>query len=220
MAESDQQKWDQRYARDAQRTPPTPAPWLAGLVDQLPRGDALDLACGRGGNAIYLASRGCSVDAIDISPVGLQLARDAAQAAGEKVNFFCQDLSAQPDISAWQYDLIVMFHFMAPALLARLHHALRPGGVLMVEQHLRGYPDAAGPGSDRFRVAPGALAQTLNDLEIIWQEEGLLPQDSDRKNSASALIPLDTPERSWTANGGGSGAPPFALSRVLARRLP
>ncbi len=202
MAESDQQKWDKRYARDVQRQPPTPAPWLVNIANQLPQGAALDLACGRGGNAIYLASHGYSVDAIDISPVGLQLAREAAGAAGVKVNFFCQDLMEDLDISTWCYDLIVVFHFMAPELLSRLHQALRPGGVLVVEQHMSGYPGAAGPGSDRFRVAPGALARTLSSLDIVRVEEGLVPQNSD------------------SIDGEPDNAPPFALSRVLARRLP
>jgi len=202
MAEADQQKWDKRYARKDQREEPTPAPWLVSMIDQLPQGAALDLACGRGGNAIYLASHGYSVDAIDISPVGLQLAREAARVAGVKVNFFCQDLMADLDISNWCYDLIIVFHFMAPDLLSRLHQALRPGGVLLVEQHMSGYPGAAGPGSDRFRVAPGTLAQAVSGLDIVRLEEGLVPQKSDSVD--------DEPDN----------APPFALSRLLARRLP
>ena len=200
MAETDQQKWDKRYARKVQQAAPTPAPWLVKMVNQLPQGAALDLACGRGGNAIYLASQGFTVDAIDVSPVGLQLARDAAQAAGVEVNFFCQDLMAELDISTWHYDLIIVFHFMAPDLLSRLHQALRPGGVLMVEQHMSGYPDAAGPRSDRFRVAPGALAQAVNSLEIVRVEEGLVPRNSD------------------SGDGESDNDAPFALSRLLARR--
>jgi 2-polyprenyl-3-methyl-5-hydroxy-6-metoxy-1,4-benzoquinol methylase len=192
MSDTDQQKWDQRYTQQVQRETPSPAPWLVEMLPELPAGAALDLACGRGGNAIYLAGHGYAVDAIDISPVGLQLAQEAALSAGVKVNFSCQDLLTDVQISNWHYDLIVMYHFIAPALLARLQEALRPGGVLMVEQHMSGFPSAAGPGSDRFRVAPGALAQAVCGLEVVRVEEGLFSRGE---------------------------AAPFALSRLLARRV-
>ena len=192
MPETDQQRWDKRYAQQVQRESPGPAPWLLEVLPELPQGAALDLACGRGGNAIYLAGHGYTVDAIDVSPVGLQLAREAAHSAGVSVNFACQDLLADVEIDTWHYDLIVMYHFMAPALLARIHQALRPGGVLMVEQHMRGFSGVAGPGSDRFRVAPGALAQAAQGLEVVRVEEGLFSHGA---------------------------AAPFALSRLLARRM-
>ncbi|XOV83968.1 MAG: class I SAM-dependent methyltransferase [bacterium] len=218
MPDSNQQKWDRRYARDAQRPPPVPAPWLVAQLPQLPQGTALDLACGRGGNAIYLAGHGYAVDAVDVSPVGLQLAQEAAHAAGVKVNFARLDLLADVDISAWQYDLIIMFHFIAPILLGRLQQALRPGGVLMVEQHLQGFAGAAGPGSDRFRVAPGALAQAVRhqrSMQVMLQEEGLWLQTPARTAPSAALTPCDE----WRPDADPATPAPFALSRLLARKV-
>ena len=211
MADTDQQKWDARYARQSQREAPAPARWLVDTLPRLPPGTALDLACGRGGNAIYLASQGYSVDAVDVSPVGLELAREAARKAGVRVHCVCQDLLADIDISGWCYDLIVMYHFIAPDLLARLSQALRTGGVLMVEQHMTGFPGAAGPGSDRFRVAPGELAAAVTGLEILQIEEGLLPPESAPE---ALLLPLDQ----WFGNDEPNPPAPFALSRLLARR--
>lgn len=198
MSNSDQQRWDDRYTHFSSSQKVTPAPWLVSEVERLPRGRALDLACGRGGNAIYLASQGFAVDAIDISPVGLQLARQAAEKAGETVNFICQDLLATPDVTGWQYDLIVMFHFIAPSLLARLPRVLAPGGVVMVEQHLRWPEPVAGPSSDRFRVAPGELAELVPELDILVMEESLVMRQAVQQDEADPL--------------------PFALSRLLAQR--
>ena len=59
-----------------------------------------------------------TVDAIDISEVALSHA--SAQAEGLPVRWLCQDLLASPEIPQFGYDLIIMFHFVAPTLLARL----------------------------------------------------------------------------------------------------
>jgi len=198
MSNSDQQRWDARYARFSSIQGVAPAPWLVSEIERLPRGAALDLACGRGGNAIYLASQGFAVDAIDVSPVGLQLARRAAEMAGQTVNFICQDLLAAPDFADSQYQLIVMFHFIAPSLLARLPQVLAPGGLLMVEEHLRWPGAVAGPGSDRFRVAPGELAQSVPELDILVMQEALVMREAGPHDDVDQL--------------------PFALSRLLARR--
>ena len=66
--------WNERYSR-GEHIIKEPMPLLVRVASQLPPGRALDLACGAGRHAIFLASRGWQVTAVDASPVGIKLAR-------------------------------------------------------------------------------------------------------------------------------------------------
>ena len=73
---------------------------------------------------------------------------------------------------------------------------LEPGGVLMVEEHLQWPEPVAGPGSGRFRVAPGSLRELLfesaPELEVVHEFEGLV-ENSDGEPSALARLVLRKP---------------------------
>ena len=97
MAESDRVRWDRRYSEVSAIEGSAPA-WLEEMGDELPRqGRALDIAAGSGRLALWLASRGLEVVAVDISPVGLDLARQAAQAAGLQIVTVPADLEAEKE---------------------------------------------------------------------------------------------------------------------------
>jgi len=190
MPLEDQQKWDKKYAEGAYQTRQHPSVLLCEWIDQLPHGRAADLACGRGRNSHFLAAQGYSVDAFDISTVGLQLAQAAQPEAG--IQFIQRDLLAQGLVAESRYDLIIMFRFVAPQLCARLCTHLNPGGVLMVENHLQ-WSDTtqaplAGPGP-RFRVAPGDLQGTLDArMQVLYSYEGLLKDPDDSTVAVAQLI--------------------------------
>ncbi len=78
MSEADRAKWDARYAAGAFSSRPHPSEFLRANLALCPAGRALDIACGAGRNALFLARQGWSVDAIDISQAGLDRARSAA----------------------------------------------------------------------------------------------------------------------------------------------
>ncbi len=111
-----------------------PHPLLVRFVSQnvLTGGRALDVACGVGQNAIWLAQRGFTVDAVDISPVAIERARQAAAQAGAAVSFIHADLDTwSPPAGA--YELVIGFRFLNRKLLPRLQAALRPGGWLLYQ---------------------------------------------------------------------------------------
>jgi SAM-dependent methyltransferase len=109
---------------------------LAGWLDDglITLGRVLELGCGHGRNAIYLASRGCDVDAVDFSAQAIEWARERAEAAGATVNFqHCSIFDAT--LTEGSYDLVYdcgCFHHLPPhrrqdyAGLVRA--ALKPGG--------------------------------------------------------------------------------------------
>ncbi len=110
-------RWDARYAQPGWLMGEAPRPLLVEVADQLPKsGCALDLACGEGQNAVFLARRGLAVDAVDISPVALEKARQLAGAL--PIDFH------EVDLDGWrparEYDLIVCMHYLDRALFREL----------------------------------------------------------------------------------------------------
>ncbi len=192
MSDAERQKWNQRYAAGAYEALPQPNAYLSTWAPRVAIGPALDVACGAGRNALYLAKLGFAVDGLDISSVGLARADERARRAGVDVNWLEQDLSTDMSLPRTDYQLIVMVHYVAADLLAVLPDHLRPGGYLLVEEHLRWPEPVAGPGSDRFRVASGTLVTSVGDLDVLDTFEGTVT-DADGAVSAVARIVAQKP---------------------------
>ena len=127
-------KWNQRY-REGHDDLPAPLPFLVDAVSLLPPGRALDLACGTGRHAIWLAERGWNVTAID----GSEVAIEALLGRGVPVDARVEDIEAADfRIPAGPYDLIVDTFFLHRPLFPQIREALRPGGVAVLAFHLTG----------------------------------------------------------------------------------
>jgi len=135
MAKSDRERWDRRYADPIARLKKRgPNPLLVRhALPVRPGGRALELACGLGRNAIWLAGQGYRVDAIDISLEALRHARAEMQRRNVSgVNFILGDLDhfPLPDIP---YDLVVVFRFLDRALFPTIRDRTRPGGLVIYQ---------------------------------------------------------------------------------------
>jgi len=199
VRKTDQARWDDRYADSSPDDVGVASVWLTQHIARISPGYALDIACGKGRHSIFLAQQGFDVDAVDVSPVGINLAQRAAQSSGVgqsmgSITWHCQDLLETTRLPRQEYQLIVMSYFIAADLLARLPGYLATGGWLLVEEHMCWHTPVAGPSSDKFRVSPGALLRVLSNcnVEIAAQSEGLVERP---------------------------GQPPYALSRLLVRRV-
>jgi len=192
MSEIDREKWDRRHAGNDNPHGSDPSEWLlrALAMAQIDKGEgrrALDVACGTGRNALYLAGLGFEVDAVDISPVGLAKAKALGRERKLAVNWLEADLDLPFDPPG-TYDLIVMFHYVNIPLLRNLTGLLNPGGWFVSQQHLDTDEDVVGPGCARFRFAPGALARACAPLQIRHQEEGVYAgHEGDRMALARVL---------------------------------
>ncbi|MFG1867367.1 class I SAM-dependent methyltransferase [Micromonospora arborensis] len=181
--------WHQphRDAAGAGDTSP-PHPYLAQQTSSLVPGTALDAGCGTGAEAVWLATHGWQVTAVDIAPVAL--ARAAGRATNNGVSERVRWVEA--DLTAWdpgtRFDLVTT-HYAHPAMpqLAfydRISAWVAPGGTLLIVGHLHtpdaaghGHtPDAAGHGDHPPREASVTLADITASLdsaawEVITAEE-------------------------------------------------
>ena len=141
-----QEFWDERYLSADRLWSGQPNAQLVAQTADLPVGDALDAGCGEGADAIWLASRGWTVTAVDVSSVALDRAASHAAAKGEQVAALIT--WQRVDLLSWEpsperFDLVTA-HFMhlpepdVRAMHRRLAAAVRPGGTLLVVGH---HPD-------------------------------------------------------------------------------
>ena len=185
MSAADRDKWDERYRRGAYADREHPSEWLRRWLPDLPRGRALDIACGAGRNAIHLAENGFSVVGVDISSVAL--GRAAASARRLEIEWLERDLDAGLDLDA-VFDLILMIRYLDLGLMSSLVGSLAPGGYLVVEEHLETDADVIGPRNPAFRVPPGALRDAAGDLEVIDYREGIVTDPDGRSAALARLV--------------------------------
>jgi SAM-dependent methyltransferase len=171
MAEGDRRRWDQRYS--TQGPPPLnavePPEVLARYADLFPTaGWALDVGCGQGLAAVWLARRGLTVSGLDISPVAVSQARDLAQrgGVGERCRFDVVDLDdglpAGPPV-----EVILCHKFRDRRLDRAITRRLAPGGLLAIVAL-----SVVGAAPGQFRAEPGELPTAFAELDLLAAGEG------------------------------------------------
>ncbi|OBG36714.1 MULTISPECIES: SAM-dependent methyltransferase [Mycolicibacter] len=170
MSAEDRTRWDAKYTGRCAPAPDTigPAAVFARFVDAFPvAGHALDIACGQGAAAVWLAQRGLQVAGCDISPVAVEQARAFAlrSGVGNRCRFDVVDLDdGLPD--GPPADVIYCARFRDSRLDAPMLHRLAPGGLLAITALSQ-----VGSTSGRFRAAPGELRTAFAGLELIAEGE-------------------------------------------------
>jgi SAM-dependent methyltransferase len=153
---------------------PTPAYWLTEHAHLLPAtGDALDVASGRGRHALWLATRGLTVQAVDRNADAIAGLDAAARHHRLAVHARVLDLEAgTSDIPSRAFDVIVVFNYLHRALFPGLIAALRPGGLLIYETFTRAQAARGKPTNPAFLLEPGELGRLVGALEVIARREG------------------------------------------------
>jgi tellurite methyltransferase len=187
MSGADRDKWNQRYREGAYEQRSHPSTFLQSWIGRIPPGRALDVACGAGRNALYLAARSFEVDAVDISAQALERARDTAYRSGLCVNWLEHDLD-EPLVLDSSYQLILIIRYVNLPLIRRLATSLAPGGYLVCEQHLVTGADVIGPTNPAYRVNPGDLRAAAGRLRIHHLKEGLVPDPDGRTAALAQLV--------------------------------
>jgi len=166
--------WDARYGVTGFRYGTAPNPWLASHANLLAApGRALDLACGEGRDALYLARVGYRVAAIDASAVALAKAERLADHHGVRIEWRRLDLEGDYLPPAATFDVVTCHNFLHRPLLSALPVALRPGGLLIYATFLEGQEVYGRPSDPAHLLRRGELLHACADLEILDQQEGL-----------------------------------------------
>ena len=151
-----------------------PARWLLDHAHLLPHsGRAIDVACGRGRNALWLARRGLTTDAIDRDAGAVEYVRAEAQRLQLPVSAEIVDLE-QGD-GWWPegvYDVVVVVHYLHRPLFPALQAALRPGGILVYETFTRAQAERGKPTNPAFLLEPGELRDLIGPLDLLVEREG------------------------------------------------
>jgi SAM-dependent methyltransferase len=166
--------WNQRYSEDDLAYGEAPNDFLLTIADRLPMvGSALDIGAGEGRNALYLASRGLNVLAVDQSEVGMLKAQRLAQGRGLTLRTQAVDLQ-DFDAERNSFDVISsVFVHLPAALRASVHQRvgrwLKPGGVFLLEAYA---PDqiereTGGPKDPSMLASLDEILNELNGLEIV-----------------------------------------------------
>jgi SAM-dependent methyltransferase len=185
VSDEDRERWDRRFAVAGGVEAAAPPAELYGAEELLPAGGrALDVACGRGATAVWLALRGFAVDAVDVSPVALGAGAELAERGGvaDRIRWHLHDLDAGlPDVGVG-FAVVVCQRFRDPRLYPALAGALAPGGLLVLTVLSR-----SGGEDGPYRAGPGELPAAFGALEV------LAHRDADGEAALVARAPLRTP---------------------------
>ena len=173
-----EQFWEKHYGGRDQ-------PWsgkanavLTRFTESLPVGSALDLGCGNGGNALWLAQRGWDMTAVDISNKALQQAAAHAHTAGvaDRINFRQHDLALT--FPAGTFDLVYAMYLQSPVTFPRERvfrkaaDAVVPGGLLLIVDHASVAPWSWSDPATVFPTPQEALAKLELNLRV-WHTDFL-----------------------------------------------
>lgn len=192
----DASAWDERYSQTDLVWGAPPNAVVVEQATSLPRGRSLDLACGEGRNALWLATRGWEVTGLDYSAVALDKARrvaaEAPRSVRERLDYRVADVT-DSDLGG-PYDLVLMIylHLAADDRLRVVNHAisaLKPDGILMILGHdaINVPEGVGGPQDAEILYTPDILVSEIGgrlDIDIAERRY----RDTDAGTAIDALV--------------------------------
>ena len=134
---------------------------------------AIDLACGAGRNAVYLAEKGWDVTACDVSLEGLRTAQALARKRGVSLRLFCQDLETA-QLPVEHFDLVVCFFYLQRELFPQIKAAIRPGGFVVYKTYTTDQLRFPGrPRHPLHMLRPQELLAAFQDFRVLVYQETL-----------------------------------------------
>jgi tellurite methyltransferase len=162
-------RWDEKYRSGERGAEDSPTILLVEVAEKLAPGTAIDLACGTGRNALYLAERGWAVTAVDGSEKAIEVVQMRSAVGGLNVHTKVADLTAPSfTMPPEAFDLILIAYYLQRDLFAKVKAAVRPGGVVVAIAHT---PEPDEKWSEK-RAAPGELRRFFDGWEYLWDYEG------------------------------------------------
>jgi tellurite methyltransferase len=180
-------EWDARHGDAAQRPVAEPASIVLEWLPLLPKGPALDIACGTGRHALLLAERGGAVTAIDWSPTALDVLAERAAKAKLSVSRENIESISKPaprgirlilanleeiQLPSNSFSLILCFQYLQRSLFPQIVNALRPSGLVLFETFTQAQLNfTGGPRNPEYLLAPGELRTAFPELNLQFYRE-------------------------------------------------
>ena len=163
--------WDERYRRKEHATI-EPSCLLVRAAESLVPGRALDIACGAGRHAVYLAERGWQVTAVDASRVGIEITEQRARLRGLPIDARVADLErGHFKFAENAYDLVCDFYYLQRDLFPLLRACVRPGGLFVAAIHMVDEAPDIKPMNPDFLLHTGELREHFRTWQIEYYGE-------------------------------------------------
>ncbi len=169
MAQEDKERWDEKYQNNPM--PNEPIKLVSDYASLATGRQALDIACGMGRHSKYLASKGFTVDALDISSVAIEKLQNIPNINAIEVDFDTYILPKE------KYDLIVCTYFLERRLFPQMIDALKPNGIILLETFLHDAQNERIPSNPAFLLSEGELEATFDGkcellhIPEFWDED-------------------------------------------------
>ncbi len=187
--------WNKRYRlreHPAEDFDAAPTPLLVAAAENLAAGQAprkapwkaLDIACGTGRNALWLAERGWEVTAVDGASTAIEILRSRAAERDLKINAIAADLEkGEFEIEPSHWDLIAMCYYLQRNLFEPAKRGVVPGGILISIVHI----NEPGEEDSPHRLRPGELEKYFAGWEILHRHEGKA-NDSAHRRAVAEIV--------------------------------
>lgn len=172
MSLDDQVRWDRQHAET--HGAEWPSAFLRQILEsdswQFATGRVLDIAAGKGRNALYLVERGFEVVAVDISKVALDTARLHAQQKHLHVDF--RQLDLEEGFPEGEYDLILKINYLQRSMIPKIKAALRVGGHVIFETYSIDQQVIGHPKNPNYLLVHNELLDHFRDFRVLYYREG------------------------------------------------
>ena len=177
-------KWNRIYAEST--GPGKPAAVITDNLSLLPNsGLALDIACGTGGNALFLAEQGLEVEAWDISDVAITKLQQLPGTA----NISARSLDITPvTLADKHFDVIVCCHYLDRELIPAIQKALNPGGILLFQTFTQNKVLDIGPSNPKFLLKKDELPDLMSRMQIVQLRDESANTNPDHPLAGRAYI--------------------------------
>ncbi len=190
----DRTAWDERYRQTDWVWSTTPNQFVAQVLADMPPGRALDLACGEGRNALWLAEKGWRATAVDFSSVAVAKGRAAAESRGLDVTWIAADLlDYEPERGAYEAVVTAYLHLQPDDMrrvLGKARDALADGGTLLVVGHdvTNLTEGTGGPQDPAILYTPDVIVEAVTPLSIERAERVLRHVDGADRPAIDTLV--------------------------------
>ncbi len=179
--QDDRQKWNEKYRKKSFSNDPTPI--VKKYYTLGPTERALDIAAGYGKNSLFLAQKGFTVEALDVSDVAL----GKISKSHPKLFPVCIDMDTF-DIPAERYSLIINIRFLSRRLFPYIQEGLIPGGIVIFETYLDGpLEEPYSPTCKDYLLRKNELLHAFLSLNVLFYEEKKQHRHGESRQMASLV---------------------------------